>query len=107
MDSTIEKQLIYLIDQLIETKLQQNEDFLRFTYYEVIVKEKIDSKLEKEFLRLAQNKLSNMGYLVYLQDQEFFYNEARMKVQDNELIIAIKMREKDVGKWKKSIKNNQ
>ena len=48
-----------------------------------------------------------MGYLVYLQDQEFFYNEARMKVQDNELIIAIKMREKDVGKWKKNTKNNQ
>ena len=105
MDSTIEKQLIYLIDQLIETKLQQNEDFLRFTYYEVIVKEKIDSKLEKEFLRLAHNKLCNMGYGV--QDQEFFYNEARMKVQDNELIIAIKMREKDVGKWKKNTKNNQ
>lgn len=107
MDSTIEKQLIYLIDQLIEAKLQQNEDFLRLTYYEVIVKEKIDSKLEKEFLRLAQIKLSNMGYLVYLQDQEFFYNEAIMKVQDNELIIAVKNKEKDVRKWKKSTKNNQ
>lgn len=31
-----------------------------------------------------------MGYVVYLENQEFVYNNSNMRVQPNELIIAIK-----------------
>ena len=31
-----------------------------------------------------------MGYNVYLENDEFIYNDANMRVQPNELLIAIK-----------------
>ncbi len=92
MERLTEKELMCLIDKLIEEKLQIDEKFLRFTFYEVMVKNKVSNQQEGEFLSLARNKLNNMRYMVYLQDQQFIYNEARMRVQPNELLIAIKER---------------
>ena len=88
----MEKELMYLIEKLINQKIEKDENFLRFTFYEVRVKGKVTEKEENNFLILAKNKLNNMGYIVYLQDQEFIYNGARIKVQPNELLIAIKER---------------
>lgn len=90
MEKLTEKELMYLIDKLVEEKLEIDEKFLRFTYYEVMVKNKVGNQQENKFLSLARNKLSNMGYKVYFQDQQFVYNEAKMRVQPNELLIAIK-----------------
>lgn len=90
MEKLTEKQLMCLIDKLIEEKLEIDENFLRFTYYEVMVKNKVSNQQENEFLSLAKNKLNNMRYTVYFQDQQFIYNEAKMRVQPNELLIAIK-----------------
>ena len=92
MQKLTEKELMYIIDKLVERKIEENEDFLRFTFYEVIVKEKVPNRKKKEFNMLAKNKLNNMRYIVYLQDQEFIYNEAKMRVQPNELLIAVKER---------------
>ena len=90
IEKLTEKQLMCLIDKLIEEKLEIDENFLRFTYYEVMVKNKVSNQQENEFLSLAKNKLNNMRYTVYFQDQQFIYNEAKMRVQPNELLIAIK-----------------
>ncbi len=87
-----EKELMCLIDKLVEEKLEIDENFLRFTYYEVMVKKQVSNQQEEAFLGLAKNKLNNMGYIVYFQDQQFTYNEAKMRVQPNELLIAIKER---------------
>lgn len=92
MEKLTEKELMCLIDRLIEEKIEQNQEFLRFTFYEVMVKEKVPNSQENEFNMLAKNKLNNMRYIVYLQDQEFIYNEAKMRVQPNELLIAVKER---------------
>ena len=61
-----------------------------FTFFEVRVKKGVKEEEEKEFAQLAGIKLTNMGYTVYFQDQEFIYKEAKRRVQINELIIAIK-----------------
>lgn len=92
MEKLTEKELMCLIDRLIEEKIEKNQEFLRFTFYEVMVKEKVPNSQENEFNMLAKNKLNNMRYIVYLQDQEFIYNEAKMRVQPNELLIAVKER---------------
>lgn len=89
MEDRIEDKLIELIDRLVDEKISVNPEFLRFTFYEVRVKNSITSE-EKAFLTLAQIKLNNMGYVVYLENQEFVYNNSNMRVQPNELIIAIK-----------------
>lgn len=92
MNNLTNKKLISIIDELIEEKLSIDENFLRFTFYEVRVKKGVKDEEEKDFLKLAENKLNNMNYIVYFQDQEFTYNEARRRVQINELLIAVKRR---------------
>lgn len=92
MNDLTNKKLISIIDELIEEKLSIDENFLRFTFYEVRVKKGVKDEEEKYFLKLAENKLNNMNYIVYFQDQEFTYNEARRRVQINELLIAVKRR---------------
>lgn len=90
MKKYTEKELMCLIDKMIEEKIEINEEFLRFTFYEVMVKNGVSNQQEDEFLKLAKNKLNNMRYVVYFQDQQFTYNEAIMRVQPNELLIAIR-----------------
>lgn len=90
MEKLTEMELMCLIDKLVEEKLEIDDKFLRFTFYEVMVKNKVSNQQEDEFLNLAKNKLNNMRYTVYFQEQQFIYNEARMRVQPNELLIAIK-----------------
>ena len=92
MNDLTNKKLISIIDELIEEKLSIDENFLRFTFYEVRVKKGVKDEEEKDFLKLAENKLNNMNYIVYFQDLEFTYNEARIRVQINELLIAVKRR---------------
>ena len=71
MNDLTNKKLISIIDELIEEKLSIDENFLRFTFYEVRVKKGVKDEEEKDFLKLAENKLNNMNYIVYFQDQEF------------------------------------
>ena len=98
MERTREQELMKLIDQLISTKLTEDENYLRFSFYEVRVKGKVEESEEKRFLELAKTKLNNMGYNVYLENDEFIYNDANMRVQPNELLIAIKEL-KGYSKW--------
>lgn len=90
MNESRKNRLISIIDELIEEKLTIDDNFLRFTFFEVRVKKGVKEEEEKEFIQLAGIKLTNMGYTVYFQDQEFIYKEAKRRVQINELIIAIK-----------------
>ena len=80
-----------LIDKLIDEKLLINDEYLRFSFYEVMVKGGVKKEQENQFLILAKTKLNNMGYKVYLKDERFFYKECNRKVELNELLIAIKM----------------
>ena len=92
-----DKTIIALIEATLYEKIEQNEDFIRYSYYELNVK--YDNILPKEsksrFIKLLKNKLENMHYNVYFQGQVFEYNNARMTVQDNEELIAIKEQRED------------
>lgn len=85
-----DKELINIINNLVEEKIEINKEFLRFSFYEVMIKEKIPERQENDFLQLARTKLNNMGYSVFVHGQEFAYNDVKMRVQTNELLIAIK-----------------
>ena len=81
-----------VIDDLVSEKIANDENFIRITYYEAIVKKNVDKDKEQRFAELASIKLDNMGYNVYLKDEEFFYKSTHMKVQSNEILIAIKLK---------------
>lgn len=78
------------IDNLINKKLVENDEFVRFTYYELKVKCNLNEEDIQIFLSLAKNKFENMGYKVYFIGNEYVYEGKTQKVEQNEYMIAIK-----------------
>lgn len=88
-----ERQIINLIEQTLYEKVKQDENFIRYSFYEVNVKYPLNEDERKLFLDLLKTKLINNKYKVYLEGQKFEYNNSNMMVQDNETLIAIKEKE--------------
>lgn len=78
------------VDDYINNKLQENDEFVRFTFYELRVKSNLTEEETNEFLELAKNRFENMNYRVYFTNDVYNYNNQEMAVQINELMIAIK-----------------
>lgn len=100
--------LTQLIDIILDSKMSENSDFIRITYYEIKIKCNLSNEQCDEFIRLAKIKLENMNYRVYLQDEKYTYENANRTVQINEVLIAIrKPKNKKVNKkgWNVMIKN--
>lgn len=85
-----EHSIIQLIEKTLNEKREQNENFIRYSFFEVNVKYNLSENDKRLFLRLLKIKLENNNYRVFLQGQKFRYNNAMMTVQDNEELIAIK-----------------
>lgn len=91
--------LTQLIDIILDSKMSENSDFIRITYYEIKIKCNLSNEQCDEFIRLAKVKLENMNFRVYLQDEKYTYENANRTVQINEILIAIrKSKNKKVNK---------
>lgn len=83
-------EIISIIEQTLKDKLNKNTDFIRYTFYELRVKYNLSEEDTDRFLDLIRTKLQNENYRVYFTGAKFEYKDAKMKVQDNELMIAVK-----------------
>lgn len=79
-----------LIETTLEEKMAKNTDFIRYSFYELRVKYNLSEQDTDRFLELIRTKLQNENYKVYFTGIRFEYKDAKMKVQDNELMIAVK-----------------
>ena len=79
-----------LCTKLLDNKIAQNENFIRFTFYELRVKNNLSENETEEFLKLCMTYLENKGYEVYIGNARYSYNNATQNVQPNELLIAFK-----------------
>lgn len=79
--------------RLIESKEKENENYIRYSYYELKVKDNLSEKEIDEVLRISRNYFENKGYKVYFTNAEFEYQNAKRKVEINEYMIAFKERE--------------
>ena len=75
---------------LIESKEKENENYIRYSYYELKVKDDLSEKEINKVLRISRNYFENKGYKVYFTNAEFEYQNARKKVESNEYMIAFK-----------------
>lgn len=82
---------LQFIDNYINSKLSENEEFIRFTYYELKVKSNLSEQDIKMFLNLAKTKLQNIGYNVYFTNEPYLYRGEAKTVEKNEFMIAIKL----------------
>ncbi len=89
-----DKDIIKLIENTLKIKMKINPNYIRYTYYELRVKYNLSEENTDRFLILIRTKLENQGYSVFFTGAKFEYNNAKITVQDNELMIAIKEMEK-------------
>ena len=85
-----EKQLKAFIINLIDQKEQQNENFIRYSFFELKVENGLTEKEIDEVLRVSRDYFENKGYKVYFTNTEFEYKNERKKVESNEFLIAFK-----------------
>lgn len=85
-----EKELKAFVINFIELKEKENENYIRYSYYELKVKHDLNEKEIDEVLKISRDYFENKGYKVYFTNAEFEYQNARRKVESNELMIAIK-----------------
>ena len=78
------------VDKYINSKLEENEKYIRYTYYELRVKYNLTEEEIDKLLELSKIRLENMSYQVYCTGAKFVYNNANRVVEDNEYMIAIK-----------------
>lgn len=78
------------IDNFINCKLNQSEEYIICTFYELRVKHNLTENEVNNFLILARTKLENLGYKVYFTGDIYIYNNENKIVEDNELMVAVK-----------------
>ena len=85
-----EKMTMQFVTDYINKKINENPNYIRYTFYELRVKNNLSEEEVDEFLRVNRDYFENKGYNVYFTGAKFEYNNAKITVQDNELMIAIK-----------------
>ena len=82
--------MLELIDSILQEKMDLNENIIKIKFFEIRVTHNLSEVETFEFIRLARNKLENLGYNVYLTNAKYEYQGKQYIVQDNELLVAIK-----------------
>ena len=78
------------VKESIEKKIDENGDFIRYSYFELRVKNNLSKDEVQMFLEIVRNKLENSNYKIYLEGDEYTYKNKKRKVGSNEYLIAIK-----------------
>ena len=78
------------VDSYLNYKLDENDNYILLTFYELRVKLGLSQIDTNEFLNLSAIRLKNIGYDVYFTGQENDFNSEHRIVKDNELLVAIK-----------------
>jgi len=76
-----------------DKKISENKNYIKYTFYELRVKENLSEEEMYYFISLASTRLKNLGYSVYRTGQKYFYDYKEQYVKENELLIAIKQKE--------------
>jgi len=76
--------------QKIEKKIAENEKFLKYTYYELRVKENLTESEMYGYIGETIKELLKMKYEVYRTNQKYFIDNQEYIVKENELLVAIK-----------------
>ena len=86
-----EKEIINLIEITLQEKIDKNENFIKYSFYEVNVKYHLNPNEKSIFLLLLKTKLRNNDYKIYLEGQKYEYQGIKKVVEKNETLIAIKI----------------
>lgn len=78
------------VTNYLNNKLDQDENLVRITFYEIRIKYNLSEEETETFLELAKNKFENTGYNVFFTGDTYEYENMPKVVQTNELMVAVK-----------------
>ncbi|MBR0491020.1 MAG: hypothetical protein IJJ82_03115 [Clostridia bacterium] len=81
------------IDSYIFKKINECGDYVRISYYDIVVRHKEPIDELEEFIEEAKGIFEKQEYKVYLETKKYVYNHCERTVQSNEIIVAIKNNE--------------
>lgn len=81
--------LEYITDYL-NKKINENNEYINISFFELRVKEKLSKNEADEFLKYAKIRLENLRYKVYFTGDKYLHNNEANMVCSNELLVAIK-----------------
>ena len=87
-----EKELKQFTKELIESKEIENTNYIRYSYYELKVKDNLTEKEIDYVLKSSRDYFENKGYKVYFTNAEFEYQNVKRKVEINEYMIGINIK---------------
>lgn len=85
-----EKELKQFTNELIKSKEIENTRYIRYSYYELKVKDNLTEKEIDYVLKSSRDYFENKGYKVYFTNAEFEFQNVKRKVEINEYMIAFK-----------------
>ena len=85
-----DNEIINIVNTTLEDKLKQ-EQLIKYTFYEIRIKYNLSEEETDRFLQILRNKLENMDYNVYFSGAKYTYNNEDLTVNENELLIAVKV----------------
>ena len=77
--------------QYINKKLKENENYVHYSFYELRVKNDLTEADVYEFLTINKNYFENKGYQVYFTGDTFEYNDETIRLEPNDLMVAVRM----------------
>ena len=81
------------ITEYIDKKVNENQEFIRYTFYELRVKNNLSEEEVEDFLDVNKDYFENKGYKVYFTGNKYEYKGQTKQVEQNELMVAIKNKE--------------
>ena len=85
-----EKELKRFTINFINEKVNENEEYIRYSFYELKIKNNLSDNEIDYALKVSRDYFENKNYSVYFTNAKFEYQNAYRMVQPNELLIAIK-----------------
>lgn len=78
------------ITEYLDKKIQENEDYIVCTFYDLRIKHNLSEEQVQIFLELAKTRLENLNYQVYFTGAKYNYRNNRNIVESNQYMVAIK-----------------
>lgn len=78
-----------LLTKFVDKKINQNEKIVKIEYYKLITQAEIRTVEVPDAIEKMSIRLENLGYTVYKENEEYYYNNKKYIVQSNEVLVAI------------------
>ena len=78
------------LNNIVDEKIEQNDQIITITFYEIVVKENLSMNELETVEHLIRQRLQNIGYTVYKTGEKYSYKDEIKEVKTSELLVALK-----------------